>query len=409
VAGEWGHVPVGCSVQSGGDWAAHFNRRHHGSNDGGYSPVCVGAEAFTQVVAHLDPQGSNTCSTTSISEEECLEAVTELLPAGQRQGRTGLVAGEWGHVPVGCSMQSGGDWAAHFNRRHHGSNTGAYSPVCVGLAATSQLAAHLDGRGSNACSTASISEAECLEAARLLVPASRRQRRTHLVAGKWGHVPVGCSVQSGGDWAAHFNRRHHGNNDGGYTPVCSGAEAAATSELIAHLDPQGSNTCSTASMSEAECLEAVRLLLPAGQRQGRTGLVAGEWGHVPVGCSVQSRGDWAAHFNRRTDGSNDGGYSPVCVGAAATDQVVAHLDPQGSNTCSTGSISEEECLEAVVELLPARQRQGRRHLVAGSWGHVPVGCSVQSGGDWAAHFNRRHDGSNSGAYSPVCVGAEAIH
>ena len=60
--------------------------------------------------------------------------------------------------------------------------------------------------------------------------------------------------------------------------------------------------------------------------------------------------------------------------------------PRASNACSTETISEEECLEAVVGLLPDGQVQGRRHLVAGSWAHVPVGCSVQSGGgDWAAH------------------------
>ena len=76
--------------------------------------------------------------------------------------------------------------------------------------------------------------------------------------------------------------------------------------------------CSTASVSEAECLEAVRGLLPQSQAQGRRNLVAGSWGHVPVGCSVQSGGDWIAHFNRRASGSNDGDYSPVCSGPAAT-------------------------------------------------------------------------------------------
>ena len=44
--------------------------------------------------------------------------------------------------------------------------------------------------------------------------------------------------------------------------------------------------------------------------------------------------------------------------------------------CSSASVSEAECLEAVSGLLPQSQAQGRRNLVAGSWGHVPVGCSV---------------------------------
>ena len=59
--------------------------------------------------------------------------------------------------------------------------------------------------------------------------------------------------------------------DGGYAPVCSGL--AATSQVVAHTDPRGSNICSTASLSEAECLKAVRGLLPQGQAQGRRNLV----------------------------------------------------------------------------------------------------------------------------------------
>merc|ERR1740130_2189216 len=86
----------------------------------------------------------------------------------------------------------------------------------------------------------------------------------------------------------------------------------------------------------------------------------------------------------------------------------AHLDPEGSNACSTESTSEEHCLAAVQGLLPEGQAQGRLHLVAGSWAHVPVGCSAQSGGDWAAHFNRRASGNNDGGYSPVCTGPEAV-
>jgi len=132
------------------------------------------------------------------------------------------------------------------------------------------------------------------------------------VAGSWGHVPVGCSVQSGGDWAAHFNRRDSGSNSGIYSPVCTGPQVA--NMLVAHMGVAASDTCGSTSVNEAECLEAVRALLPAGQAQGRSHLVAGSWGHVPVGCSVQSGGDWAAHFNRRASGSNDGGYSPVCNG-----------------------------------------------------------------------------------------------
>merc|ERR1719162_1782815 len=78
------------------------------------------------------------------------------------------------------------------------------------------------------------------------------------------------------------------------------------------------HSCPGSDVSEADCLEAVQSLLPDGQVQGRTHLVAGSWSWVPPGCSVQSHltqgqaGDWAAHYNRNPTGRNDGGYTPLC-------------------------------------------------------------------------------------------------
>jgi len=76
---------------------------------------------------------------------------------------------------------------------------------------------------------------------------------------------------------------------------------------------------------------------------------------------------------------------------------------EGSDSCPGGAdaVVEGKCLEAVVSVLPAGATQGRKTLVAGSWGHVPPGCSMQSGGDWAAHYNRQN-GNNVGTYTPVC-------
>jgi len=389
VAGSWNHVPAGCSLQSGGDWAAHYNRRDSGINSGAYTPVCTGHEGVT---SHLSVAASNFCTTESVNEVECLHAVRALLPDGQDQGRRNLVAGQWNHVPPGCSVQSGGDWAAHYNRRSSGFNDGGYTPVCAGHEA---LDSHLGAAGTDICTTESVNEAECRTAVRGLLPDGQAQGRQNLVAGSWGHVPAGCSVQSGGDWAAHFNRRDSGINSGAYSPVCT-----EHVPVTAHLGAAASNFCRTDSVTEAGCLEAVRDLLPDGQAQGRHHLVAGQWNHVPPGCSAQSGGDWAAHFNRRGSGNNDGGYSPVCIGHEV---INAHFGVAASNTCDTQSVSEAECREWSQVLLPEGQAQGRRHLVAGSWGHVPPGCSVQSGGDWAAHYNRRGSGNNHGGYTPVCI------
>jgi hypothetical protein len=85
-----------------------------------------------------------------------------------------------------------------------------------------------------------------------------------------------------------------------------------------HYGVVASNECETHDVNEAECLAAVQSLLPTGVVQGRTNLVAGSWGWVPPGCSVQSHfthgqnGDWAAHYNSNPSGNNDGGYTPVC-------------------------------------------------------------------------------------------------
>jgi hypothetical protein len=83
-----------------------------------------------------------------------------------------------------------------------------------------------------------------------------------------------------------------------------------------HLGEVGANSCPSEAVSEADCLQAAQELLPDGVVQGRTTLVAGNWGWVPPGCSVQSHqgGDWAAHYNTNPNGANDGGYTPVCLG-----------------------------------------------------------------------------------------------
>jgi hypothetical protein len=96
------------------------------------------AKKFDEVVSHFayGEQGANECPTetpqsqTVVDSSACLAIVQSLLPEGATQGRTTLVEGSWTHVPRACSVQSGGDWAAHYNNYVHGSNDGGYSPVC---------------------------------------------------------------------------------------------------------------------------------------------------------------------------------------------------------------------------------------------------------------------------------------
>ena len=66
---------------------------------------------------------------------------------------------------------------------------------------------------------AKASIANCLEKAKLEHGDKVVGTRKQLVWGFWGHVPNGCSVQSKGDWAAHFNLGPGQNVGGAYTIV----------------------------------------------------------------------------------------------------------------------------------------------------------------------------------------------
>ena len=40
----------------------------------------------------------------------------------------------------------------------------------------------------------------------------------------------------------------------------------------------------------------------------------------------------------------------------------------------------------------------------GSWGQTPPGCSVQSGGDWAGHYNSGTGTNCTKSFTPICLG-----
>jgi hypothetical protein len=163
-----------------------------------------------------------------------------------------------------------------------------------------------------------------------------------------------------------------------------------------HYGTPAGNTCPTADVSEADCLAAVQALLPKGQAQGRTNLVAGSWGWVPPGCSVQSHfthgqnGDWAAHYNRNAGGQNDGGYTPVCVsdapvfnlGMADTKCPHEHEDRLfRSPESGSDSITLDQCYAACATT------EGCNHFSYGAWqgGYVCMGCT-------SLEHSQTHDG-----------------
>ena len=79
-----------------------------------------------------------------------------------------------------------------------------------------------------------------------------------------------------------------------------------------------------------------------------------------------------------------------------------HLAPRGSNTCDFGkTVSKEECKDAALAFFPnpstTLQVGSGGSCFDGSWGQVPVGCSVQSGVAGAAHYK------TSGDTGPECI------
>ena len=90
-----------------------------------------------------------------------------------------------------------------------------------------------------------------------------------------------------------------------------------------------------------------------------------------------------------------------------------HLAPSGSHECDYGiSATRDECQAAALMLslvTPGRSIQEGKGgtCLDGSWGQVPLGCSVLSGGDWSAHYKTSGDtgkGCIHSMYQLVCTG-----
>lgn len=101
-------------------------------------------------------------------------------------------------------------------------------------------------------------------------------------------------------------------------------------------------------------------------------------------------------------------YCYPCTAGRWTDQTGETSNDPGCKTCSAGkwsevqgsnqdcklcpagkysSIDQVNCLERAISTFGSKVTAARNSLISGSWGHVPYGCSVSAGGDWAAHWN----------------------
>jgi hypothetical protein len=188
-----------------------------------------------------------------------------------------------------------------------------------------------------------------------------------------------------------------------------------------HLAPAGRTSCAYGSpATQNECGTAVAAVAskagripPNGINIGSGGLCNdGSWGSVPLGCSAQTGGSWAAHYKTSGANCNPGLYSLVCSGS-----VPWHLAPAGQTRCDYGSpATQNECETAVAALASMDERIPPNGINIGSgglcndgsWGSVPLGCSAQTGGSWAAHYKTSGANCNPGSYSLVCSGAKSV-
>jgi len=359
--------------------------------------------------AHLGVTASNFCTTESVSEAECLDAVRALLPEGQAQGRQNLVAGSWGHVPPGCSVQSRGDWAAHYNRRDSGSNDGGYTPVCSGQEAVTgsaefiwELITHHEvsaGYFPNSARTSFTHNADDPSAS-LFMNIGQLTSDDYFTEGKYHfRLVYGNVVQA-----------HAPCNDG---PALSGdtqefewtqtnwitESSSGTVEAMSPADLAASPNAGCVFNGLARSSDA-RTVFDGSQNH--------DWWFQSVGSNREWHGGIPAF--KGGDAQSVSLYvrkqTPPAIDAPSV-PAYRYADMGSGDACPTSDVSEEECLAAVQSLLPVGQSQGRTNLVTGSWRWVPPGCSVQShfthgqNGDWAAHFNRGR-GNNDGGYSKVC-------
>jgi len=136
--------------------------------------------------------------------------------------------------------------------------------------------------------------------------------------------------------------------------------------------------------------------------------------HKAGACKIYLKEDQdsQAHITRDSSSSR-------CSRRTRKEVTVAtfHLAPAGAHVCDYGvSVPQNECEAAAASLhshSPGRQLQvgSGGSCLDGGWGQVPFGCSIQSRGDWAAHFKTSgatQAGCVHEAYQLVCSGLSMV-
>lgn len=180
--------------------------------------------------------------------------------------------------------------------------------------------------------------------------------------GSWAQLNPGCSVQTGGDWATHWNTYSAGSDI--YNKY--------TSVPYSFLNSAGISNAT-------DCEKAgINYRIYYNKTTPRP-IQIGSWPQLNPGCSVQTGGDWATHWNNNSTGSDIyNRYTTVL--------------PSFIN--SAGISNATDCEKAGINYRIYSNKTTPRPIQIGSWPQVGPGCSVQSGGDWATHWNNNSAGSD---------------
>ena len=183
-----------------------------------------------------------------------------------------LIAGNWDHVPQGCSVNTKNS-VAHWNDTD-GTNNGDYPKV--GDIGTT------------------ITKANCLDRAKAEFGSKVAATKRNLSAGNWGDRPQGCSVSRNLDFV--FWNYQDGNNNGDIINV------GDTGPMI----------------TKANCLDRAIEQYGSNVTAKRKNLTLGSWSHLSQGCTAS---DGGVHWNI-SDGGLNNAYKKV-TGASAQDKIKA--------------------------------------------------------------------------------------
>ena len=274
---------------------------------------------------------------------QCLKS--SILSFGPKviKNRSDVVVVNTDEIPGGCSVEKktksydDGDWAAHFNMNKKGYDKDMLFELVY-----------------------DVNETNCIRDAVVNFGFKFISKKSTLDVGLMDERPRGCFVEiNNSNSGVHFNTN-------------PGAESKNmwNFTLVRPITPRRKRP------DASNCLvESIRMYGPR-VNKSRASLVQGHWKHVPYGCSVQSGGDWAAHYNFDPEG----------------------LDRRNAYT-EVLAVRKEECLREAVSQFGLDVIKVQHRLVEGHWRTIPHGCTIQKIGDFGARYNDDKLGQNEFRFS----------